>query len=310
MGQNPAVPPYPLSVAITNQDTRASRSRMKRSFLLKERRCSISCDIVLLRVLSTARLRRPRYTYPCSNRHTSSAESEREGWPPLADVVCRSMGGPGGAQPSTEDRARALQYIGGSPGKGAGRPERTKAPAKMSAPAGEGRPLPNSYWVVPGRFAAGEYPGAKDPDEAAARLRALLSASIDHFVDLTEPGEGLAPYAEIAAVEAARLGADVVHERHPVVDVSIPASPTRDDRHSRRHRRRSARRRDRLPALLGRSRPDRDRGRVLARAMREDGRRGPGPGRRVVEGSGEGASPASLAGDTGTACVRPRLDGA
>ena len=135
------------------------------------------------------------------------------------------MGGPGGAQPSTEDRARALQYIGGSPGRGAGGPERTKAPAKMSAPAGEGRPLPNSYWVVPGRFAAGEYPGAKDPDEAAARLRALLSAGIDHFIDLTEPGEGLAPYAEIAAVEAARLGAHVVHERHPVVDVSVPASP-------------------------------------------------------------------------------------
>ena len=100
---------------------------------------------------------------------------------------------PAGRRPSTEDRARALQYIGRSPGRGAGGPERTKAPAKMSAPAGEGRPLPNSHWVVPGRFAAGEYPGAKDPDETAAKLRALLSAGIDHFIDLTEPGEGLAP---------------------------------------------------------------------------------------------------------------------
>ena len=68
------------------------------------------------------------------------------------------------------------------------------------------RPLPNTYWVVPGRLAAGEYPGAKDPVEAAARLRALLRAGIDHFIDLTEAHEGLEPYATIAEEEALNLG--------------------------------------------------------------------------------------------------------
>ena len=48
------------------------------------------------------------------------------------------------------------------------------------------RPIPNSYWVLPGRFAAGEYPGARYRDAAAAKLQSLLRAGIDHFVDLTE----------------------------------------------------------------------------------------------------------------------------
>ena len=69
-------------------------------------------------------------------------------------------------------------------------------------PPAEG--LSEGYWVVSGRFAAGEYPGAKSPDEAVARLRTLLQAGIDHFIDLTEPHEGLAPYAAIAAKEARR----------------------------------------------------------------------------------------------------------
>ena len=86
------------------------------------------------------------------------------------------------------------------------------------------RPQPNSYWVIPGRFAAGEYPGAKDPREAAGKLRILLATGIDHFVDLTEPHE-LEPYAEIAADEAQRLSRQAEHERLPVVDLSVPGSP-------------------------------------------------------------------------------------
>ena len=86
------------------------------------------------------------------------------------------------------------------------------------------RPLPNSYWVVPGRLAAGEYPSATDPIEAVARLRALLRAGIDHFIDLTGPGE-MPPYAEAARDEADRLGLSFRWERHPIVDLSIPSSP-------------------------------------------------------------------------------------
>ena len=59
------------------------------------------------------------------------------------------------------------------------------------------RPSANSYWVIPGCFAEGEYPGAWDSVEAANRLKTLLDAGIDHFIDLTEQGE-LLPYFNIA----------------------------------------------------------------------------------------------------------------
>ena len=56
----------------------------------------------------------------------------------------------------------------------------------------------NTYWVVPGRFAAGEYPGALNRKEAAYKLGILLEAGISHFIDLTGPGDWLAPYAALA----------------------------------------------------------------------------------------------------------------
>ena len=92
----------------------------------------------------------------------------------------------------------------------------------MSVSTSHDRPLSNSYWVVPGRLAAGEYPGAKDPAVAAARLRALLGAGIDHFVDLTESHEGLEPYAALAEGEALHRGTTVVHARHPIADGHVP----------------------------------------------------------------------------------------
>ena len=94
----------------------------------------------------------------------------------------------------------------------------------MSVANSGNRISPNSYWISPGHFAAGEFPGAKDPVEAARKLRALLSAGIDHFIDLTEPGE-LVPYAEIAKEEARCLGMAVGYERHPVIDLSVPSNP-------------------------------------------------------------------------------------
>ena len=87
------------------------------------------------------------------------------------------------------------------------------------------RPIPNSYWVRPGCFAAGEYPGAPDPGTAAAKLRDLLESGIDHFIDLTEAEEPLEPYDQLARKEAHLLGKEVQWERHPIVDVSIPRNP-------------------------------------------------------------------------------------
>lgn len=89
------------------------------------------------------------------------------------------------------------------------------------------RPIRESYWVVPGRLLAGEYPYSVADDEGRARLRAFLGAGIRLFVDLTEPRESgrtgaLEPYAEALAEEAAALGASARVVRHPVRDMGVP----------------------------------------------------------------------------------------
>ena len=84
------------------------------------------------------------------------------------------------------------------------------------------RPTPNSYWVRPGAFAAGEYPGHKDHSQARENVRILLNAGLTHFIDLTEDRE-LKPYRETATEEADRLNLPFHWKRHPVPDVSTPS---------------------------------------------------------------------------------------
>ena len=79
----------------------------------------------------------------------------------------------------------------------------------------DGRPIPNSYWVVEGQLLAGEYPGDWEPDEAQARAEAFVHCGFSTFIDLTEDDE-LDPYAEL--VLPAR------HRRFPIEDVSVPES--------------------------------------------------------------------------------------
>jgi hypothetical protein len=76
------------------------------------------------------------------------------------------------------------------------------------------RPLPNTYWVIPGRFLAGEYPGADDDATAGERLRQLAAAGVDSFVDLTEEGE-LPPYSHL-------LPRHIDYMRSAIVDTSVP----------------------------------------------------------------------------------------
>lgn len=77
------------------------------------------------------------------------------------------------------------------------------------------RPIENSYWVVPRRLLAGEYPGSQQPEDARAKVRTLLHAGVTAFVDLTEEGE-LEPYSDLVA--------PALHHRLPIRDISVPAS--------------------------------------------------------------------------------------
>ena len=61
----------------------------------------------------------------------------------------------------------------------------------MSAPTAASPPLPlrHCYWVVPGLLLAGEHPNGPNRDKTKDRLKKLLAAGIECFVDLTKPTE-------------------------------------------------------------------------------------------------------------------------
>lgn len=84
-------------------------------------------------------------------------------------------------------------------------------------------PIPNSYWVVPGQFAAGEYPGDRAESDARAKLRMLLEAGVTRFIDLTEEGR-LIPYANLLTEEARELSVEAAYGRRPIPDGKVPRS--------------------------------------------------------------------------------------
>lgn len=91
-------------------------------------------------------------------------------------------------------------------------------------------PYPVSYWVIPGRLLAGEYPlslpnsGQYVYDRRlsdAQRLSNLLDLGINYFIDLTEEGEWPSYWPELTSL-AALHRRDLVHRRYPIVDHSMP----------------------------------------------------------------------------------------
>jgi len=84
-------------------------------------------------------------------------------------------------------------------------------------------PIPDSYWVEPDLFVAGEYPGSKDDRQAREKLRLILSAGVTFFLDLTEEGEyNLRPYTPFLVEEEVTRGRSVVHRRMPICDGDAP----------------------------------------------------------------------------------------
>lgn len=87
------------------------------------------------------------------------------------------------------------------------------------------RPHANCYWVRPGSFLAGEYPGAFRPETATQRLLTHLDAGVTHFLDLTHPNDRLEPYEELLPALAQQTARFVHYQRLPIYDMSTP-SPT------------------------------------------------------------------------------------
>ena len=84
------------------------------------------------------------------------------------------------------------------------------------------RPIPESYWVIPARLLAGEYPSSSySPARARQRIAAFLQADFDTFIDLTSP-EDNQPYQPLLEHEAAEYGKTVQYRRFAIPDYGLP----------------------------------------------------------------------------------------
>jgi hypothetical protein len=85
------------------------------------------------------------------------------------------------------------------------------------------KPIPQSYWVLPGQFLAGAYPGL-DYDLAGTRerLTSFLNAGFETFIDLTSENER-PPYSSILSNLAENVVGDVRHQRFSFPDFSVPS---------------------------------------------------------------------------------------
>ena len=78
------------------------------------------------------------------------------------------------------------------------------------------QPIEYCYWVIPGKFLAGEYPRNKDKNSSISKINSLIGADVSAFIDLTEKNEGLFPYSDMIGTTS--------HQRFPIPDLSIPES--------------------------------------------------------------------------------------
>ena len=90
-------------------------------------------------------------------------------------------------------------------------------------------PLRGTYWVVPGQFLAGEYPGDADSDVTGRMLRTLLAAGIRTFVDLTDEGEinedakVIPAYRTILREISEKSAVQTTYANIPIEDRGIPS---------------------------------------------------------------------------------------
>lgn len=82
-------------------------------------------------------------------------------------------------------------------------------------------PIPDSYWLIPGRLLAGEYPGTYIEADTREKLAKFLDAGIRTFINLTEARE-LSGYDHILRDLAAERGIETSHIRQSIRDYSTP----------------------------------------------------------------------------------------
>ena len=91
-------------------------------------------------------------------------------------------------------------------------------------------PFDRSYWVIPGKFLAGYYPGDRHRDLMEQKLRGLLDCGIRCVINLMEPNErdhdGL-PFVdyepELKRMAKANGDSPIACHRMPIRDLDVPS---------------------------------------------------------------------------------------
>ena len=84
-------------------------------------------------------------------------------------------------------------------------------------------PIQNSYWVIPGRFKAGEHPAIGSTDGTKLKIRWLMGQGINFIVDLTESGEADVDYPIFIQNEASSVNTQITYKRFPIQDWHTPS---------------------------------------------------------------------------------------
>ena len=93
----------------------------------------------------------------------------------------------------------------------------------------KGVPFNRSYWIVPGKFLAGCYPGSEDQQQAFQKLSGLIDSGIRTVINLMEQnefnwaGKAFTGYEEQMQSIAASMGHSVSFERMPIKDTWVPS---------------------------------------------------------------------------------------
>ena len=95
--------------------------------------------------------------------------------------------------------------------------------------AAKGVPFNRSYWVIPGKFLAGCYPGSEDQQQALQKLTGLINSGIRTVINLMEQnefnwaGKAFEGYEKQMQSITISMGGSVNFERTPIRDTWIPA---------------------------------------------------------------------------------------
>ena len=91
-------------------------------------------------------------------------------------------------------------------------------------------PFPRSYWVIPGQFLAGFFPGDLSPDVQTAKLQGLLNLGCSKVINLMQhnekdhSGKPFQSYAEEMATLSSAGGRQVDLIRFEIPDLGLPAA--------------------------------------------------------------------------------------